>query len=93
VESGVDGLWITQTGGVVDYLELRRRYPELLLIGGLDARVLLQDNAAIEHEVRGKVPPLLSGGRYLPSLDDNPRENVPYENYLAYRAALRRYTA
>ncbi|MBM3790002.1 MAG: hypothetical protein FJW35_06580, partial [Acidobacteria bacterium] len=47
VESGVDGLWITQTGGIIDYRELRRDYPDLLLVGGIDSRALLSGEAAI----------------------------------------------
>lgn len=90
VEAGVDGLWINQTAGVVDYVTLRRTYPGLLLMGGLDSTVLVQDEADIQAEVDAKVPFLLSGGRYLPFLDDNPRENVPYRSYSFYRQALRR---
>jgi uroporphyrinogen-III decarboxylase len=89
VEAGVDGLWINQTARVVDYVALRRAYPGLLLIGGLDSTVLARDAAAIQAEVDAKVPFLLAGGRYLPFLDDNPREHVPYKNYVFYRQALR----
>jgi len=90
VEAGVDGLWVNQTTRVVDYLALRKTYPDLLLMGGLDSTVLARDEAAIQAEVNAKVPFLLSGGRYLPFLDDNPRENVPYKHYAFYRQALRR---
>ena len=89
VEAGVDGIWINQVADAVSYTNLRKEYPGLLLIGGLDATVLGQDQDAIRTEVTSKVPPLLATGRYLPALDDNPRENVPYENYLFYRELLR----
>lgn len=93
VESGVDGIWITQTEGTIDYTALRRDYPDLLLMGGIDSRVLIKDEDAIRTEVKAKVPPLLARGKYLPSIDDNPRKNVPYKNYLAYRRILREYTS
>jgi hypothetical protein len=34
------------------------------------------------------VPPLLEGGRYLPCLDDRPRENVSFARYALYRELL-----
>jgi uroporphyrinogen decarboxylase len=88
VETGVDGLWLNQTGGVIDYRQIRREYPDLLLIGGIDSTVLAGEPEGIEAEVRSKVPELLAGGRYLPSLDDNPRENVPYANYAHFRRLM-----
>jgi uroporphyrinogen decarboxylase len=93
VESGVDGIWITQMEGTIDYVALRRDYPELLLMGGIDSRVLVEGEDAIRAEVETKVPPLLAQGKYLPSIDDNPRENIPYKNYLAYRHILRECTS
>ena len=89
VEAGVDGIWVTQSAGIVDYADLRRDYPDLLLIGGLDSHVLAQDEGAIRAEVTTRVPPLLASGRYMPSIDDNARENVPYGNYSFYRRVLR----
>jgi uroporphyrinogen decarboxylase len=90
-ESGVDGLWINQIDGVIDYLDLREAFPDLLLVGGIDAAVLLQDEASMAASLRRTVPALLARGRYLPCLDDRPRENTPYNNYLHYRRALREY--
>jgi uroporphyrinogen decarboxylase len=91
-ESGVDGLWINQIGGVIDYLELRRAFPDLLLVGGVDSGMLLRDEALITAGLHRVVPPLLAKGRYLPCLDDRPRENIPYNNYLHYRRVLREYS-
>jgi len=90
--SGVDGLWINQLYGVVDYLQVRKRHPNLLLLGGINARVLFHNEEAIRQEVQRIVPSLLRGGRYLPSLDDRPREDVPFRNYLFYRRLLQDVT-
>ena len=89
VEAGVDGIWVSQVGREIDYVEMRRDYPDLLLIGGLDSTALAEGEDAIRAEVTAKVPMLLAQGRYLPALDDNPRENVPYRNYAFYRKLLR----
>ena len=90
IDAGVDGVWIGQVAGAVDYIELRRRNRNLLLIGGLDANVLAQDEEAIRAEVTNKVPRLLAERRYMPILDDNPRANVSYGNYSYYRRVLRK---
>ncbi len=88
-ESGVDALWVSQVGGVIDFRDLRRQYPGVMLIGGLDSTSLTQGEAAIRAEVMSKAPPLLASGRYLPMLDDNPREHVPYRAYMCYRQVLK----
>ena len=89
VEAGVTGVWISQIGGIIDYAAIRRDHPDILLVGGIDSRVLAQDEDAIVGEVTARVPPLLTKERYFPSLDDNPRENVPYQNYVLYRRVLK----
>lgn len=91
IESGVDGIWINQIGSTpIDYPEIGRTYPNLLLVGGIDSTTLTRDTRAIEAELKRKVPKLLERGRFIPMLDDNPRENVAYQNYLTYRKLLRR---
>lgn len=87
-QADVDGLWIGQSADLADYVGLRHEYPDLLLIGGIDADVLATGHEAIRREVTTKVPNLLRSGRYLPTIDDNPRENVPYSNYRFYRKLL-----
>jgi hypothetical protein len=89
IEAGVDGIWIGQASHLTDYTALRREYPRLLLVGGIDADVLSKNKQAIRAEVTSKVPSLLRAGRYFPTIDDNPRENIPYENYEFYREVLR----
>jgi len=60
------------------YRRLRREYgPEIALIGGIDSTALLRGSSAVRRAVEEIVPPLLSQGRYLPCLDDRPRDNTP----------------
>jgi hypothetical protein len=51
---------------------------------------LAKDKRAIEQEVMGKVPFLISQGGYFPSLDHFCPPDVPYENYIYYLELLRK---
>lgn len=90
VDAGMNGLWISNIRSTrMAYPELRRRFgAEVALIGGIDATALTQDAAAVQNAVAQTVPALLESGRYLPCLDDRPRNNVPFANYRLYRSLL-----
>jgi uroporphyrinogen decarboxylase len=90
VDAGINGLWISNiTSANMKYSELRREYgPEVALIGGIDATALSRDDAAVRGAVMDTVPPLLDSGRYLPCLDDRPRENTSFSLYRLYREVL-----
>ena len=93
--AGFNCLWAMETETeAMDYLVLRRRYGKSLrLIGGIDLDCLTRDEAAIEHEVMTRVPPLLTEGGYVPLADGRVRSNMPFHNYVYYRRLLQRVTA
>jgi uroporphyrinogen decarboxylase len=90
LDAGVTGLWISNimTEGM-KYENLRREYgPGVALIGGIDSRALCRGEDEIRRVVEETVPPLLAAGRYLPCLDDRPRDNAPFAMYRYYREVL-----
>ena len=90
LDAGINGLWISNimTEGM-EYRNLRRQYgADIALIGGVDSRSLLRGEAAVREAVERTVPPLLESGRYLPCLDDRPRDNTPFAMYALYRELL-----
>lgn len=91
-DAGINGLWISNIRSAgMEYPELRRRFgPDMALIGGIDACALARDEASIRKTVEETVPGLLAGGRYLPCLDDRPRNNIPLAHYRLYRRLLER---
>jgi hypothetical protein len=95
LEAGVNALWCRAVrASGVDYVELRWEFGrDLLLIGGLDVRVLEQDRRAIEEEILSQVPPLLEQGGYVPLVDGRVRSWVPLENYIYYRGLIRELSA
>ncbi|NUQ00438.1 MAG: hypothetical protein HUU35_11355, partial [Armatimonadetes bacterium] len=88
VAAGFNTIWIGHAAASgVDYLAVRRRYPQLGLIGGLDSR-LLQRPELVESELAQVARPLLASGRYVPMLDDRLRPGVSATAFGRYRTAL-----
>ena len=90
LDAGVNGLWISNImTEAMEYSTLRREYGrELALIGGIDATALCLGEEAVRRAVETTVPPLLAEGRYLPCLDDRPRDTTPFPMYRFYRELL-----
>jgi uroporphyrinogen decarboxylase len=90
LDAGINGLWISSiTSAGMEYRALRREYgPEVALIGGIDSTALLRGGAAVRQAVEETVPALLDEGRYLPCLDDRPRDDTPFAMYANYRELL-----
>ena len=88
LEGGVTCLfpWETQMG--LDITEVRRRYPTLQMIGGIDKHQLALGPDAIDRELE-KVPFMLQSGRYLPAVDHFVPPNVSWDNYRYFCEKLR----
>jgi uroporphyrinogen decarboxylase len=90
LEAGINGLWISNIMTVgMEYRNLRKTYGrDVALIGGIDATSLSRGEEAVRRAIEDTVPPLLEQGRYLPCLDDRPRDDTPFEMYRLYREVL-----
>jgi uroporphyrinogen decarboxylase len=88
LEAGVTCLfpWETQMG--LDIAEMRRQYPRLQMIGGIDKHSLALGREAIDAEL-AKVPFMLSSGRYLPAVDHFVPPDVSWDNYRYFCERLR----
>lgn len=88
---GFNCLWACEVNvEAMDYRNLRREFGrDLRLIGGIDLDALRMGRAAIQKEVMGKVPPLITDGGYVPLADGRVRADIPYKNYAYYRELLR----
>ena len=78
--------WETQMG--LDITEVRRQYPELQMVGGLNKAVLAHDRTAMDGELE-KVPWMLEQGRYLPAVDHFVPPDVSWDNYRYFYERLR----
>ncbi len=78
--------WETQMG--LDITEVRRQYPTLQMVGGLNKAVLAHDRTAMDRELE-KVPWMLEQGRYLPAVDHFVPPDVSWDNYRYFYERLR----
>jgi len=88
MEGGIDVImpWETQFG--LDIPEVRRAYPGLGILGGLDKHVLEFNRDMMDAEL-AKVPYLLEQGRFIPCLDHGVTNAVPWNNYLYFYDQLK----
>ena len=84
LEAGISGVYPMEQAAGNDLFAYRARYGRnLLMYGGIDKRVLAMDHAAIERELRAKIPLAWEGG-YIPTHDHTIPSDVSYANYMYY---------
>ncbi len=89
LEGGVNIFTPLEIAAGMEPMELRRRFPELALFGGIDKRALFGGKAAIRAELERKVPALLDGGGYFPCLDHHVPADISFEAFCQYLEMLR----
>ncbi len=68
-----------------DVVEIGKQFPDLVMIGGIDKRVLAQDKMAIDKHLEYILRALRKRGGYIPTCDHGVPAEVNLENYLYYR--------
>ena len=71
-----------------DVVAIRKKYPDILMSGGFDKRILAQGREAIDREVDRIMPFMKKCGGYIPTCDHGVPEEVSFENYLHFRKRL-----
>jgi uroporphyrinogen decarboxylase len=84
-ELGMDAMNPFEVASRCDVVEIGRNYPNLVMSGGLDKRILAESKAAIDRMVDRIFPVMRERGGYTPTCDHGVPAEVPYENYLHYR--------
>lgn len=72
----------------MDVVEIRRKYPDILLSGGFDKRILAAGKDAIDREIDRIMPFMKKTGGYYPTCDHGVPEEVRFEDYLYYRKRI-----
>jgi hypothetical protein len=85
VAAGIDGLNPLEKAAGMDIFELRRRYPELILVGGVDVTHLLPFGTPdeVRRETRHIIQEVGAAGRLLIGSSTELGDDVPLANYLA----------
>ena len=93
VEGGVAGLYPFECQAGMNIVEVRKRFPQLLISGGLDKTKVAAGREAIDAELESKLPCMLQQGGYIPFCDHLVPPDVPWENFTYYRERVREYVA
>ena len=71
-----------------DVVRTGREYPDLVISGGFDKRILARTRADIDRMVDSIVPAMRARGGYIPTVDHGTPAEVPYENYVHFRKRM-----
>lgn len=74
-----------------DVVDIGRRYPDILISGGIDKRILADSCDAIDRMCDRIFPRMFERGGYFPTCDHGVPEEVPFDNYLHYRKRCLEY--
>ena len=84
-EIGMDVMSPFEVASGCDVVAIGRQYPDLVMAGGVDKRVLAQGKREIDAMVDRIFPVMRARGGYVPTCDHGVPAEAPYENYLHYR--------
>ncbi len=87
-EIGMDYMSPFEVASGCDVVEVRMKYPELLIRGGIDKRILAGGKDAIDRELERVIPFMRERGGYIPTCDHGVPEEVSFENYMHYRKRM-----
>lgn len=74
----------------VDIVKLREKYPDFLMIGGFNKRVMKDGEAAMRQEFERVLPVMRSGG-YIPGVDHQTPPDVSIDTYRIFVQLLHEY--
>ena len=90
-ELGMDVMSPFEVAAGCDVVEIGAQYPDLVMFGGVDKRVLAKGRSAIDRLVDRIFPAMRERGGYIPTCDHGVPEEVPYQDYLYYRKRCLEY--
>ena len=85
MEVGMDSMSPFEVASGCDVVQIGKEYPDLIMRGGIDKRVLAQGKHAIDAMVERIFPPMRARGGYIPCCDHGVPAEVSLDNYLHYR--------
>lgn len=88
---GMDYLSPFEAASGCDVVRTGKEYPDLLISGGIDKRILAESKDAIDRELDRIMPTMKLRGGYIPTCDHGVPEEVSFENYMHYRKRMLEY--
>jgi hypothetical protein len=91
LEGGVTGLLPFEVKSGMDITRIRKEYPHLQIIGGVEKHCLEHGKAEIDTELQRVLPDMLAQGGYCVSLDHWVHDGISLENFEYYVDRVRRF--
>jgi uroporphyrinogen decarboxylase len=88
LEAGIDGVVPMEAQAGMDVAVYRRKYPRLLMMGGVDKKAISAGREAIDREM-DKVARTVAAGGYIPWFDHGLPHDVSYADFLYYVERLK----
>ena len=82
---GLDAMTPFEVASYCDVVEIGQQFPGLVMLGGIDKRVLAEGKDAIDRMVERIIPAMRRRGGYIPTCDHGVPMEVSLENYRHYR--------
>ena len=82
---GMDMLDPFEVASGCDVVEIGKQWPDLVMSGGIDKRILAADTDTMDRYLESILPVMRRRGGYIPTCDHGVPPEVPWENYLHYR--------
>ena len=92
MELGMDYLSPFEVASGCDVVRTGTIYPDLLIRGGFDKRILAAGKDEIDKEIDRILPVMKKRGGYIPMCDHGVPEEVSFENYMHYRKRMLEYS-
>jgi hypothetical protein len=84
-EIGMDFMSPFEVAAGCDVVATGKRYENLLMLGGIDKRILALGKDEIDREIDRILPVMKRRGGYIPTSDHGVPEEVSFENYVHFR--------
>lgn len=84
-EIGMDVMSPFEVASGCDVVHIGKCYPDMVISGGIDKRILAEGKDAIDRHLDAILPVMRKRGGYIPTCDHGVPEEVSFENYLHFR--------
>ena len=85
IQNGITALSPCEVAAGCDVIKMRKKYPDLVLCGGIDKRIIPEGEESIMRELDRIIPYMKEKGGYIPTFDHGVPPDVSLKNYLFYR--------
>jgi uroporphyrinogen decarboxylase len=85
---GMDVMSPFEVASGCDVVAIGRQYPNLVMRGGLDKRILAKGRPAIDAMLERILPAMRRRGGYLPMCDHGVPEETPFADYVYFRQRI-----